>query len=385
MVISLIGEQESLDYILNLVMPLLTIFLIISVWQGIYRHRWTLAIVCLYQGGKTLAPLIYAMVHLAMITPPDQSDFFLNFVIQLFLRPLLYSCFFILVGLLVLLLPSLKAFIKYQSESENQGWLGRFIRPEDKNARHKLMDLIDALHEAREGGPPTTVENHLGDLPVPSGTLVLGDPQDLPSIEIPNINSDVVSIFAKFLQYPSGLKTMSGLVIAIGTDEPTSPRKKIGNLAIDSARVVVADEVDIEEHWSDTDLERIGVISTEEDDLLLRELEQRFHLEAVQVNSTHAEVQGPISEAMEAEIEEYLLSEPRYAEFSYRHFHVQSENSFDRVNDSDQGWEFLPISKVDSPKMFISSTGHGDGCYDVFCEYKDDRPVKITIDFMGEE
>ena len=67
---------------------------------------------------------------------------------------------------------------------------------------------------------------------------------------------------------------MTGLTIRFGKEAIGDSRRKIGEVAIDSAKLVVADKADIQEHWTEVGKDRIGVIplSTLRDDTLLRKL-----------------------------------------------------------------------------------------------------------------
>lgn len=255
----------------------------------------------------------------------------------------------------------------------------------DDDERQKFLALIDALNAENQGGPPTTIERHLGNLAVRSGVLVFGDPQCLPAVVLPNIDADQVSISAKLWQYPSGGVRVIGLRITIGNDPVCDAPHKIGELGIDSATLVVADQADIDEHWTETGKDRIGVISTAADDSLLRELTKRFKLRTVQNNPVSTEVIGPVSEALEREIEDYLKSIPKYANYPFLYFSVRTNNSFDRAISLDTQWDFMPVGNDDYPLMFVCRTGRGDGIYDVYCQYAGDVPQIVSIDFIDGE
>jgi hypothetical protein len=228
-------------------------------------------------------------------------------------------------------------------------WLKRIFGLSEKDKLRRFLALGDALNAAAGGGLPATVDQHLGTLKVRSGALVLGDPQYIPSLELPNIAADEAAISARLWQYPSGGATVIALRINLGACSQCDPATKIGQLAIDSAALVIADKADFDEHWTDTGPDRIGVISTAPDDKLLRELTRRFKLRTVQVDSISAEIVGAVSESLEREIKEYLRSIPEYAQFPFMEFHVRTNNSFDRANYMTKPWEFMPIGNSDSP------------------------------------
>ncbi|MFC1597844.1 hypothetical protein ACFL5Q_07945 [Planctomycetota bacterium] len=264
-------------------------------------------------------------------------------------------------------------------------WVRRIFRQSDDVERQRFFGTIDALNDEAAGGAPTTIERHLGNLKIRSGVLVFGDPQDLPSVEAPNIDTDEVSISAKLWQYPSGGATVIGLTINIGDGSQCEAPRKIGELGIDSAALVVADKADIDEYWTETGRDRIGVISTTRDDTLLRKLKRQFKLKTVQINPVRAEVVGPVSESLEQEIEDYLKSIPECAKFPFMHFHVQTNNSFDRANYMDKPWDFMPVGNDDRPLMFVCGTGRGDGLYDVHCRYSGDVPRIVSIAFIEDD
>jgi len=264
-------------------------------------------------------------------------------------------------------------------------WLKRIFGQSDDDERQRFFGMIDALNAEAKGGAPTTIGRQLGTLSIRSGVLAFGDPQYLPSLELPNIDTDEVSICVKLWQYPSGGATVIGLTIELGNGSQCDEPRKIGELGIDSAALVIADKSDIDEHWTETGKDRIGVISTAPDDTLLRKLKKRFKLKTVQINPVRAEIVEPVSGSLEKEIEDYLKSIPEYAQFPFMHFHVQTNNSFDRANYVDKPWDFMPVGNDDSPLMFVCGTGRGDGCYDVQCRYSGDVPRSASINFIEDE
>lgn len=264
-------------------------------------------------------------------------------------------------------------------------WLKRVFGQTDDDERRRFFGMIDALNAEAAGGPPTTIERHLGKLPMSSGVLVFGDPQYMPSVELPNIDAGEISISVKLWQYPSGGATVISLMIDIGSDSPCEAPRKVGELGVDSGVLVVADKADIEEHWTETGRDRIGVILTPGDDAVRRRLKKRFKLKTTQVNRMRAEVVGPVSQCLEREIEEYLKSIPEYATFPFMHFYVQTNSSFDRANRMDRSWDVMPVGNDDLPLMFVCRTGRGDGLYSVYCAYSGDVPRRVSIDFIEDD
>jgi hypothetical protein len=111
---------------------------------------------------------------------------------------------------------------------------------------------------------------------------------------------------------------------------------------------------------------------------------KRFKLKTVRVNPVRAEVVGAVSEPLAKEIEHFLKTIPKYADYPFMYFHVQTNNSFDRTNYLAKAWDFLPVGNADAPLMFVCGTGRGDGCYDVECEYAGEVPRVLTISFIDK-
>ena len=392
-VLAFIGDTENLSLWRSVLSPGLVILGVVSLWQGETWLRWLMAAWSLMHGGTNLLILAVIMYRMAAVTPPEQTGFFLNMSAMLFWFPLLHASFYISTGLALLLSRSLNSFFDHQQKTaENpltalMRWILGFIKIEqsDDDGRQRFFGMIDKLNAEAGGGEPKTIEQHLGSLTIRSGILSFGDPQDLSSVEIPNIDSDEVSISAKLWQYPSDGATVIGLTINIGNGSHCDPPRKVGELGIDSAAIIVADKADIDEYWTETGKDRIGVISTAPDDTLLRKLKKRFKFKTVQINPVRAEVVGPVSATLEQEIENYLKSIPEYAQFPFMHFHVQTNNSFDRANYTDKPWDFMPVGNEDRPLMFVCGTGRGDGRYDVNCRYSGNAPRIVSINFVDDD
>jgi hypothetical protein len=250
--------------------------------------------------------------------------------------------------------------------------------------RQRFYKTLDNLSAEAGGGKPAVTERFLGTLKLHSGTLALGDPQCLPSLEVPNIAATEVGISAKLWRYPFGRETVIALTITLGEEANGGSRRKIGEVGIDSAKLVVADKADIDEHWTDVGKDRIGVISTAPDDTVLRMLTKRFNLKTVQVNFVRAEVVGPVSESLATEIEDYLKSIPQCAKFPFLHFSLQTNSSFDRVNFMEESYRFIPVGNARTPLMFVCGTGRGDGVYDIQCEFSGEVPRVLSIEFIED-
>jgi hypothetical protein len=263
-------------------------------------------------------------------------------------------------------------------------WIRRLLRDSDLDQRRSFVQELDSIHAEHHGGQPIVASHFLGTLKLRSGTLILGDPQNPPSVEVPNVPVTEVGVSARLWRYPSGLQRVASLTLVLGDQGKGGLSRTIGHVPIDSAKLVVLDKRDFEEHWTEVGPDRIGVISTAPDDAVLRLLTRQFRLRTVRVDRIQAKVVGPVSVALEKEIEDYLKSIPKYASFPYILFRVETKNSFERANHMERAWDFIPVGNLDKPLMFVCSTGHGDGSYDVKCSYSGEVPIALTIEFSED-
>ena len=257
----------------------------------------------------------------------------------------------------------------------------------DRDTRDRFFALQDALNAAGAGGEPAVTERHLGDLPLRSGTLCLGDPQQPRAVTIPGVDAAAAAISARLRRYPSGREAVDALRIEFPADTPDAapagPPRVVGELAIDSARLVVADAADLEEHWLDTGSDRIGLVSTHPPELAPA-LQARFGWETVRRDPFDLEVVGPISPDLERDVRDYLKSVPEFAQFHYLNFKVHTNDSFDRLNGGGSGPRFLPVGGADGPVLFTCGTGRGDGRYEVRCTFAGETPRVVTVDFTAD-
>jgi hypothetical protein len=201
-----------------------------------------------------------------------------------------------------------------------------------------------------------------------------------PAVTVTDIDVDKVDIAATALKYPRGQVEFVELRLSFG-DAFTAECSKIGSIAVDSAKLFVADKAAYEAHWTKVGPDRIGVIRAPRDEEVLRLLTKQFRLKTTQVNAVRHEIAGPVSKELEAEMIAYLKSIPKYAKYPFMHFDVQTNNSFDRVNFMEMAWDVMPIGNEPSPPMFACVTGSGDGNYDVLASYSEKKPKLVKIDF----
>lgn len=168
--------------------------------------------------------------------------------------------------------------------------------------------------------PPVIVERHLDDLPVPSGAIVFADPKYAPEVVLRRIPRGTISISATLQEYASGEAKVLGLAIRTGNRPLKGLRRKIGEIAIDSGRLVIADRAGYEAHWTDMAKERLGVLASGDES-------------------------GSSPTA--------------------------------------QPWSVVPFEDETAPQMFTCQTGRGSGCYKVFVEFEGDHPEGVWINFEG--
>jgi hypothetical protein len=262
------------------------------------------------------------------------------------------------------------------------GWIRRLLPVSKEEQRRRFLEENDKFNAQLYGGPPTVVRQFLGHLKLRSGTLVLGDPRALPGVEVPNVPSAEAAISARLRRYPSGMERVMSLTITLGNEATAGRSRHIDDIDIGSTKLVVIDKADLEEHWTEVGKDRIGVISTVPDDAVLQMLIERFQLKTVRVNANRVNVAGPVTEALEKEIENYLRSNPKYANRPSDYFRVETNSSLDRACYLERSWGFIPVGSEGGPQMFVCGTGRGDGVYDVYGTFSGEAPSVLSIEFI---
>jgi hypothetical protein len=366
---ALSGGLADVKWLESVARPLAFVVAVALLWNGENWLRWLVGVACVVYGGGLALVSSHLLIKFGGITPPNATGNFMHVIGYPLVIVGFLAVFYLGAGLAFLLSPSLRAFFRYQREGPAEG----------------LFETVNALNAEAGGGEPSVTQKILGKLKLRSGTLVLGDPRSLPGLEVKNISADEVRIAAELWQFPSGAETVTGLTLTFSDGQTIGERRNIGEIAIDSGKLIVADKADIDEHWTDVGNDRAGVISTAPDDAVLKLLRKRFKLNVVRVNRVRAEVVGPVSERLAEEIEEYLKSMPRYADFPFMYFRVQTNNSFDRANYLGKAWGFIPVGNSDAPLMFVCETGHGDGVYDVEGVFSEEDPSVLSVRFIEHD
>src|SRR6266403_1134291 len=93
-------------------------------------------------------------------------------------------------------------------------WLRRIFW--QSNERRRFFETIGALNVEDGGGEPVVSQELLGSLKLRSATLVLGDPQYLPSVEVSAIAADEIAISATLLLHElKKSRQEAGLTLAV--------------------------------------------------------------------------------------------------------------------------------------------------------------------------
>lgn len=249
-----------------------------------------------------------------------------------------------------------------------------------------MYDIVARLNVESKGGSPVTESCEIGEIMLPSRSVMLDDPQYMPDgLVIASLAADKAQIEVNVLRYPDGGAIIKQLWLKFSDVDFESPYQQLGELGIDSAAVAIADTEDTRVHWTATGPDRIGVINVARDQKAHKLLKKKFKLKTRQVNRVRVEVQQPVSEALEQEIEDFLKTIPQYADYPFMHFYVQTNDSFDRVNYMNADWKFLPVGNQPDPVMFACSTGYGDGIYPVEGIMKNNLVHALKVTFIDED
>ena len=243
--------------------------------------------------------------------------------------------------------------------------------------------LVDRLN-AWTGGAPVERTRRAATLAIPSGRLALGDPQQIAEVEV-TVPPGRAAVAVRVRRYPDGGALLAGLELTFpGGPGPTGPDRTVGAVAIDSAKLVVADAADLDRHWGDGTA-RIGLICSTLDADLVAEIKRRFGLRTRPPGLFDTEVVGPVSEDLRREVVAYLETLPDRVPLPWMMFRVRTEGSFERVNFDDRPWAVLPVGNAPRPTMFVCETGRGDGNYPVRARSAGGAVRSLTVSFAEEE
>jgi hypothetical protein len=109
--------------------PLVLVFMVLILWQGDTFYRWLVGLTCILSGLPLAVIAGRVIVATAEVTPPEATGFFMQIVgYPMGFLGLIGLCYMI-VGLLFLVSPSLRAFFRHQREGP-RFWTGEPIDEE---------------------------------------------------------------------------------------------------------------------------------------------------------------------------------------------------------------------------------------------------------------
>lgn len=221
----------------------------------------------------------------------------------------------------------------------------------------------------------------IGEVAVSSGCLLLADPMYIANpVVVEGVPAGRHPVTADVIHYPECTKVARvALRFAPGKDDPA---RQLATLPIDSAKMVVIDREDYNRYWTETGPDRLGVVCTARDWKMVDLLKKHFNLDCVPVHAAQADVVQPIPPDLENRIEALLKSIPEYADFPFIHFHVQTNNTFERVNCTGEAWRMIVIDQQTGTSLLTASTGNGDGVYPVYGHFAGQRLTGLEIPFM---
>lgn len=266
-------------------------------------------------------------------------------------------------------------------------WVRRLFARLNPQTRGEFLGAMDAVNDAEGGGPGAPQSAEVGALAIPSGKLILRDPQWGLHFVADWGRPVEVRISLNLFVRPKGTARVDELILR-SSDETNPPveRRELGHIGIDSAKVVVVDEEAHRTHWTETGPDRVGFIRVMKSDRCLKLLQRKFRFKIDDGDWHAVRIAGPVSVERENEVTAYLKTIPEFSDYPFLHFWVRTNNSFDRVNNYEKTWGFIPVGNSPVPMMLVCGTGYGDGCYPVKGGFTGDRLVEVRIPFVdGEE
>ncbi len=245
--------------------------------------------------------------------------------------------------------------------------------------RTQAPEIVGKPDEPRT--PPVECVVEIGDLPSPSGKLILADSSTLASVEISNIAVEKVRLSALVMQSEGVIDDIKKIYLTCGDTSGPLESREVGQLLVDCHRFFAADYSDFDRNWTQTGPERLGQISLAGNPHVTKLLVRQFGLKIRKVNPISAEVTTPISVELERDINKYLSTFPEYAQFPFMKFRVETNGSFTHAQSVRFPWGYVPIGNDPNPQMFVCEIGWGS--FSVTIEACQGQTRRVTIDAEG--
>jgi Domain of unknown function (DUF4375) len=121
-VLGLARGLEQVNWWKAVIVPLCYLVVLFCLWRGESWARWLVSIGCLLSGGTRLLVVGSLAVELARFTPPEAVGFFVQVVVRTLGLLALQGLVEFVAGLVYLLSPSVRAFLKHQREVAERGF-----------------------------------------------------------------------------------------------------------------------------------------------------------------------------------------------------------------------------------------------------------------------
>jgi hypothetical protein len=242
----------------------------------------------------------------------------------------------------------------------------------------------------RQPEAPTFSQTAIGDLPVPSGKVLIVDPMFLdPSDTTSGVTIDVpvskIAVQGQIIRYPEGGNRVAGIGLFFGEPPPDS-RRCLGQVSVDSARVVLVDPVAVSRYWKKVGPERLGRIGIPNGEPMARQIAKQFAL-TPRFDGFFWEFAEPIPERLEEQIRVYLETLPEDTGFAHYFFHVETRNTHDQIREtmSEQRWCEFVLDEASGASLLAVTSGFGDGRYEVEGLYRSGQLIGVEVEFIGPD
>lgn len=244
------------------------------------------------------------------------------------------------------------------------------------------------FQEQRKGKSPSVVQTALGIVPVTSGRVRIADPRYILEADpIEGIPIGQYECRAQIIRYPEGGQRIARIGLFFGSPPPDA-RRRLTEVCVDTAKVVVADDQMVARHWKEVGPERIGRISLPGQGQLARRIARQFGLTLRPINGSLWEFEEPIPEDLEGRIYEFLRTIPECRGFDckeYLYFGIRTRNTYDRLVEAMRGqaWCECVVDQASGASLLAVQSGMGDGTYPVEGLYRSGQLIGLEVEFIG--